>query len=198
MEKFEIITDYYVEGENLYNFKDLYIDKGITVFTGCNGIGKTTLLEIIKNKLEETDTPFIMYDNLHDGDTNNLYKVHSAELFALLLQSSEGENIMNNLGIFTMDLKVLLETNGDLQKWILLDAIDSGLSIDNIVELRELLETILTDHKNVYIVIAANSYELTRNATCIDTYTGSYIEFKDYEDYKKYILESRKTKDERL
>lgn len=86
------------------------------------------------------------------------------------------------------------------ERWILLDAIDSGFSVDNIVDLKEdLFKTILEYNfgNEIYIVISANEYELCRGEQCFDVYNGKYITFKDYEDYRDFILRSREWKEKR-
>ena len=86
------------------------------------------------------------------------------------------------------------------ERWILLDAIDSGFSVDNIVDLKEdLFKTILEYNfgNEIYIVVSANEYELCRGEQCFDVYNGKYITFKDYEDYREFILRSREWKEKR-
>ena len=84
----------------------------------------------------------------------------------------------------------------------LFDAVDSGLSVDSIVEVKKLfdmmLETNKDTDKNIYIVIAANEYELARNSDCFDVNAGKYITFKDYEEYRAFILKSREHKEKRI
>ena len=85
--------------------------------------------------------------------------------------------------------------------WIFFDAIDSGLSVDNVVDVKEcLFKTIFDDNPNtdVYIIVSANEYELARDESCFDVYNGKYIKFKDYEDYRNFILKTRKIKDKRV
>ena len=54
--------------------------------------------------------------------------------------------------------------------------------------------TVIDDCKNtdVYIIVAANTYELARNEKCFDVVNGKYISFKDYEEYRKFILSGKK------
>ena len=65
----------------------------------------------------------------------------------------------------------------------------------------DVLNFILKDAKKIgvklFIVITANEYELCRRNKCFDVNSGEYIEFKDYEDYRKFILKSREKKDKR-
>lgn len=58
------------------------INPGVTVLVGCNGIGKTTFLRQLRNKLKKSDIPYIEYDNLHDGGNNS---VSEADLMKILL-----------------------------------------------------------------------------------------------------------------
>ncbi len=86
------------------------------------------------------------------------------------------------------------------ERWILLDAVDSGLSVDNIVDLKnDLFNTILKYNfgKEIYIVVSANEYEMARESNCFDVYSGKYITFKDYEDYRNFILQSKEIKNKR-
>jgi hypothetical protein len=92
------------------------------------------------------------------------------------------------------------ETEIPKERWILLDAIDSGLSIDNIVDIKEdLFKTILEYNcgNEIYIIVVANEYEMARNEQCFDVYNGKYITFKDYEDYRQFVLDSKELKEKR-
>ena len=88
------------------------------------------------------------------------------------------------------------------QRWLLFDATDSGLSIDSICEIRSLFNALLSDAKSfgveLYIVISANEYELCRGTDCFDVNAGKYIRFSDYEDYRTFIIKSRKKKEKRI
>lgn len=87
------------------------------------------------------------------------------------------------------------------ERWILLDAADSGYSIDNVLDLKDVFNLIIKDakafNKEVYIIISANEYELANGEQCFDVNSGKYITFEDYEDYKKFILKSREKKNRR-
>lgn len=79
---------------------------------------------------------------------------------------------------------------------ILLDALDSGASIDRLRWLRHLFDMVLKDlgvldkskpDREAYIVAAANSYELVSGAACVDPRTGKTMTFGDYAEYADYI-----------
>ena len=84
---------------------------------------------------------------------------------------------------------------------LLFDAIDSGLSIDQVRDLKEyffkgILESYNND--NLYIVISANEYELCKDYSCFNVTDGKYVEINNYEDYTKEILKTRTYKDKQF
>lgn len=87
------------------------------------------------------------------------------------------------------------------ERWILFDAIDSGLSIDNVIDFKDLFNAVLEESKSLnldtYIIVSANEYELVDGSRCLDVTTGNYKTFSDYKDFKKFILHTRKKKDNR-
>ena len=202
--EFKIERDPYDEKDYIYKRSSITLNPGVTVLVGCNGAGKTTLLRTIRRRLDKEEIPFIEYDNLHDGGTNS----KSAALFygnislaAGLMQSSEGEQISINIGTTASKIGKFVRENRDKPElWILLDAIDSGLSIDNVREIKEgLFATILDDNPNsdVYIVVSANEYEMCIGMNCFDVVNGKYINIKSYNSFAKAVLRSREYKDKR-
>ena len=200
----DIQTTPYDNCDRLYSKKKYQFKPGVTVLVGCNGTGKTTLLNIIKEHTRKIKVPCIMYDNLHDGG----HTAKSAALFhrqfemaATLMCSSEGEQISMNVANMASKIGAFVRQHrGKPEMWILFDAIDSGLSVDNIVEVKqELFNTILQDNGNtdVYIIVSANEYEMCRDEQCFAVSTGDYIKFVSYDHYRDFILASRKNKDQR-
>ena len=147
------------------------------------------------------------------------------EFGTTMWQSSEGETIKANIGRQSRFYKEFEETGkikrkGDLfaeifggkekeevctdnRRILLFDAIDSGLSIDGVCEVKEFLKLIMKkaeEEKGIeyYIIAVANEYELANGENCFDVVEGKYITFEDYEDYKKFILNSRKKKEKRI
>lgn len=201
---FTIVRDYYDEGDYLYTTEEVEIIPGITVLVGCNGSGKSTLIHQIKDQLESENIPFYHFDNLSDGGgyaRSVAVYFGDMDFAARGMTSSEGENIRLNIenmaGRLGHDIRKKYKDTD--QYWILLDAIDSGLSVDNIVELKDLLNMIieLESDKDIYILIAANEYELARGEECFDVTNCMYRIFKDYESYREFILKSREYKNKR-
>ena len=226
--EFTLIKDYYDDGIDIYKKKTILIKPGVTVLAGCNGIGKSTLLRQIKNILKKNNIPCIKYDNLTEGGEEARSKAGffgDFQFLATASQSSEGENIIMNMSNLARDIGDFVRSgknseeekfdriprvlNGEMQKeehgipnerWILLDAVDSGLSVDNIVDIKEqLFKTILKYNygNEIYIIISANEYEMARDEQCFDVYNGKYVKFTDYEEYRDFILKSREWKNQR-
>lgn len=204
--KFKIIRDWYDSGEKIYNKSSVEIKDGLTVLCGCNGCGKTTLLHQIKNALTKENIPFLHFDNLLEGGNNSV----SASLWrgemgfvAQAACSSEGENINMNIGKFTQKMGAFVRKNQTKKEiFFLMDAVDSGLSIDNVVDIKKyLFNTVIEDCESkgisVYIIVSANEYELARNEQCLDTLNLKYIEFSDYEAFRNYVIKTRKAKNQR-
>lgn len=208
MYKFKIIKDYYEKDEFLYEKDTIIFKEGLTVLVGCNGSGKTTLFNQIERILRDDETVFLMkYDNLRQGGSNKISEFafrNNMEEVALRMMSSEGENIYYNIGDTLAKLKVAIEGSRINKKkiFLLLDAVDSGLSIDNCSELSKLINNLIIpeakqSNVELYIIASTNAYELARNNECFDIQHGKYIKFKDYEKYRDFILKSKEFKDKR-
>lgn len=197
--------------KNPYNRKlftkdEINIEEGINILVGPNGMGKSTLITFIMNQIRELkdDSIYIQkYDNFYEGgqsaktaygfvgDTNALVRAFT---------SSEGEQIYDNFGALVIPkLKKKIESNKNIKEvWLVLDGLDSGLSIDVIKEVKDFLHFLIDNlsDKKVYIIVAANSYEMTIGEKCIDVNTLKYHkEFKTYNSYSKFIQSKAKIKD---
>ena len=205
--RFKINTDPWDTGFPIFNKCDIGFNTGVTILVGCNGSGKTTMLDLISDALKSSDVSYIKYDNISDGGRNSITNYMLGEDIctgATLMTSSEGEQIYINIGKMAMKIGRFITENKDKDDiWILFDGIDSGLSIDNIKEIKALFNTILLDsrHNNsmqhVYIICTANTYAMCKDEDCFDVHNCTYRKFADYNDYEKFILESREEKDKR-
>lgn len=227
MKTIEMWKDPYCDDVNLCNADSITFEPGVTILVGCNGSGKTTLLHRLEEQAKKDNEPVLKYDNLTAGGSMAISEVmfHGDIVSgATLMSSSEGEQIAQNLGRFASKIKHFLncgnekdETEYDMLKsvfggkavdkttnvnrWILLDAIDSGYSIDNILELKRVFGYIMKDSEmlgvDTYIIAVANEYELANDERCLDVYSGEYVTFKTYDEYKDFVLNSRKKKEKR-
>lgn len=203
MREFNIIRDPNDCG-NLYYRSKVVFEPGLTVLVGCNGCGKTSLMRQIKRRLEKEDIPFVHYDNLHDGGSYARERAGfygDVNFLATSFCSSEGENIVMNMGNMARQMGSLTRNNPEAKElWFLFDAVDSGLSIDNVVDLKECLFKTVFEHnkgKDIYIIVSANAYEMCRGEKCFDTYLCKYIEITSYDEYRDFILKSRERKEKR-
>lgn len=203
MRKIKIQRDYYNEGVNIFKKSQIEIKPSLTVLVGCNRSGKTTLLHQIKQNLQKENIPFLSYDNFSEGKDAKQKSLLSGDmdLLASFILSSEGESIVLNLGQIARQIGRLIRDNPDKNEiWILFDAIDSGLSIDNIADVKNnLIKFVIAEEKgkDIYFVVCANSYEMCLGENCFDVVKGEYIKFKTYYDYRKFILESKEIKEKR-
>lgn len=211
--------------------RQIELQPGLTVLVGCNGAGKTTLLLNIEEEARKNKIPVHRFDNLHDGGTNPFGAILSdcgeeGDTLSMgidLWTASEGEAIKLNLGrqsrlykeflrsgwyknrnykmstIFSDDKKKDTESNIRI---LLYDAVDSGMSIDSVIEVKAFFDLIMQDAKEMgielYLIISANEYELARGENCFDVNSGKYLTFEDYEAYRAFIIKSRKQKEVRI
>lgn len=211
MRTFKTFRDPFGVGFNTTKPKQIEIKDGLTVLVGCNGAGKTTLLTNIEDELKQANIPVFQYSEHFNGRhmTDRAAAKGDMSFVATSVCSSEGENINLNLCKIISQLREFIKNGtfsrskevASTERWILFDAIDSGYSIDNIIELKAIFNLMLKDAKafgvQLYIIVSANSYELASNENCFDVINGKYITFDSYESYKQFILDSRKLKDER-
>ena len=203
--EFVIDHDPFDVGCTIHKRKTIYIKPGFTVLVGCNGLGKTTLIRQLESLLDDEGIKYISYNNLHDGGSNARQRAHDRGDFTFLATaafSSEGENIMMNLIQFAGRLNAFENAHPDMKElWIFFDAIDSGFSIDNVQEAKSFFDTIIKHNADkgitAYIIIAANSYEMARESECFDVFNCKYVKFANYDEYRNFIMNTRKEKDAR-
>ena len=226
---FKVWRDPYDAYFNTCEKAEIELKEGLTVLVGCNGAGKTTLLQNIEEEVKKNKYSIWTFDNFSEGGHNNANWAlwnNNIDLCATSMCASEGENITISINRIAYNLKKFIEKGekayeknewdflqlfGGIKhltvgkgnkRFLLLDAIDSGYSIDNVVDLKNMLYQVIDfakdNDKELYIILSANEYELANGENCIDVISGDYVQFKDYEDYKKLILNTRKKKNKRM
>lgn len=201
---FNIIRDYHEEGYNIFKKKTCTFESGVTVLVGCNGSGKSTLLQQIEYSLRKEKIPYIF----HDADKDDVRRKREEALWhsdidflSASMCSSEGENIFNVFYDVVKKMGRLTTQNPDAKElWFLFDALDSGLSIDAISEMKtDLFQFVIEQNpdKDVYIIVSANGYEFANGERCYDVANCKDITFKDYDDYRKFIMKSKEQKNKR-
>ena len=206
MLEYKIEKDPYDADEVLFAGKlKRSIEPGLTVLTGCNGTGKTTILHVVNDAYKYSDSHKIFrWTGLTDKGIakQRSLDMQSFDILASLAFSSEGEEINTNIGLLATRIGNFVRSNDDKDIIMLIDGLDSGLSIDNIIETKDFfMELLIPDIEkhghNCYVIISANEYELAAGEKCIDARSGKEMYFESYEEYRKYILDSRKKKDRR-
>lgn len=178
----------------------LHLDPGYTCLVGPNGAGKTTLIKQLEQYFQkDPNVVVISHDNYHEGGSSHISKLCFQQRFeevASTFGASEGQQITLSFGEFASEIGSTVRQNRsrDCSFLILLDAVDSGLSIDNVVEFLDLFNLICQDAgmDRTYIVCTANSYEMVRRAWCVDVRTGKGMRFSSYEAYAQFILDYHK------
>lgn len=202
--KVKLIRKYY-DDHVFFKKSEVKFEPGVTVLVGCNGYGKTTMLECIKAQCRTDDIFFIEFESVGDRQRDRSAAGFYGDInfLASSFCSSEGEKITMSLGKFAGSLGSFVRNHSDAKTLVVtMDALDSGYSIDNVVEAKELLfKTVLKDCESkgieLYIFVTANAYELASGEKCFDPIKGEYIRFDSYEQYRKYVLDTRKAKDRR-
>ena len=203
MKTFTVPTDPYGDGQ-LYLKKDIYFEPNrLTVLVGCNGSGKSTLMRLLKDQMkEDNDILILSYDDRKDGQSNLMEKMGfygDYTALSTMICSSEGERIYQGVGQFVGRMRSQIKKNKPKEIWIFMDAVGSGMSIDKIQELKDFSEFIFEDNKetDIYFVVSTNEYEFAEKSDCIDVTTFRHMVFKDYNEYRNYILKTAKKKERR-
>lgn len=203
--QFTLNNDWYDEDDfKIFKKNKIKIDTGLTVLVGCNGAGKTTMLNQIEDMLDRENIPVLFHNNMTNGERDLKSKATlygDFEMVARLMSSSEGENIVNVLGEVARKMGDLSRKNPKAKElWFLFDSIDGGLSIDNVIEFKEQLIPVVLENnkdKDIYFVVSTNGYEFARGENCLDVISGEYVKFACYEEYRRFILKSKEQKLER-
>lgn len=189
------VYDYYDNGLHKPYFLKIE-EPGIYYIVGPNGSGKTSLLHQLKDYGENNGYEIISYSDTADGRGNSISKLAYHNQFsdvANLMMSSEGESIYYNFGFTVQSIGTTIRLNK--KAFILIDGIDSGMSIDKLREIRDVFDNIISKDiigKDIYIFITANNFELVRGDVYrINPYNGKRVNFKTYNAFEKYIINYR-------
>lgn len=205
--KFRLSNDWYACDFKMFKKKNIVLEEGLTVLVGCNGAGKTTLLKQIENNLNKNNIPVLYHDNLTNGERALREKslwTSDLSTLARTVINSEGENIVEVMGFVAKEIGQMVRDNPDSKEyWILLDAVDSGLDIDNINTLKQdlvkfILDTESSPERKFYFIISANSYEMARGEKCFGVTDCEYMNFANYEEYRNFIIENKRRKDKEI
>lgn len=139
-----------------------------------------------------------------EGERISLNIARQAKLHRHFIETGEVNNAMNRLkkALSSFDDDKDADSVDTNIRLLLFDASDSGVSIDSVCELKDYFRFIVDRAQEngieLYVVVSANEYEMCRDEECFDVNAGKYVAFKDYDDYRRFILRSRERKDKRF
>lgn len=195
------------DGMQVYQRTKFTFLPGLNSLVGCNGSGKTTLTDyFLIPQLRQAHIEYYKYNDRRQGGSMLMDRMLNVDDdmrgLARMYLSSEGERIVVGLEKVITALPSFFKENKGKPTFLLLDAVDSGMSVDEIHEIKNLLlDVIIPDAKSrfnidLFVVISANNYEWCNDDRIhnIDVITAKTVKFKSYDEYVKHILDSRDKK----
>ena len=232
--KFRLTNNWRDENQagGIFTVKSVEIPKNkITCLVGCNGMGKTTTLEEIKqflessgvqdvadtdeynamasafrslsNKKEKKPVGYILYFDKGAKFVLGKKKSWIDDLGLSQMWMSNGESVVSRLNgafeaITIFAKKAIAE---QVPFWLLIDDVDAGTSIDVISEVKasliDLSNYLNKNNLEHYIIVTSNSFEFARDLDCLYVRNMKPVRFSEYEEFKKFVLKSRKAKEKR-
>lgn len=193
--------------KKIINYKEIQL-KNLTILVGPNGIGKSSIVQGIYNKLkghtsfyyrscgESMDLVMSNKEHLYEAiigrSDNGKYRGYfsdNIELDYITINQSEGQSMMT---VFFDKIVQIIErlSKNETDLVLLIDELDSGLSFDNVLHVISIIENIQAKYPNVQIIMTAHNYEFFRvfkdNTFCIDF--GQYVDLSEYKNYRAYYM----------
>lgn len=176
-------------GECYGKSNNIIINKGITILMGNNGCGKSYACQQIRDYLRENNKEVYYTDVYTEGKniTRNYLEEGNTKAVAKYTFASEGQRVydtfvdnhVTKLGSF---VKKLIGNNKK-EGFIIIDGVDSGVSIDMILNLKDLFKMIEKDcidnNIDIYIILTSNSFELCKYYDCIWIPTMEHYKYGD-------------------
>lgn len=192
---------------------------GITMLIGSNGVGKSTLLKQIDSIFNKGSWETIEFNDevrneyacyLYSNEYEEKYTKQSwlegdntLHQLASTFANSEGQDMWDYLYYKLPDIGNAVRVSKEKELkgiFILLDGLDSGLSLDKLYKLKtDLLDFIIEEETTpdfkVYLICSANSYEFIEGYNCVEvTDKQRNLTFKNYEEFKSYFLKEKEIK----
>jgi len=199
--------------EDVLFFKEMTLGR-VNLLFGNNGVGKSTLISAIGNTTEKSDVEVIRDNrvisvmsyinsrhNKNQGFSENnermtygdFYDPHIIAEHFEAMERSEGESIMYSLDdMFSEEMLKIFKDEKDKDYLILLDEVDSGLSVDNLSLIEKWLSRVETETSNVQIVMAFNNPFFCRHETVVkNMFTGDDLTIANMDSYCREVEKYR-------
>ena len=200
MKRVMVKDSYY--GEKLFDKKSFtFAENKLNILIGPNGSGKTSLLRELSDKFSSNSASWFVTSDSGMSARNKALGSGKFDLGSTLMGSSEGQCIVVSINTLFARIKKVRPYLDAKDKviWIFVDGIDSGLDIDNINEFKGLIMDLIKKLNKfditVYPVLSANTYEMVYGEDCVYVKDNTHITFKDYDEYRSFIIEKSKGSD---
>lgn len=179
-------------------FKEVSNLKKINILFGGNGVGKSTFLNGLKeNSFEiESKKPIKIFSYTNSLDNKKISKNNVIEKYTDIIkiynssQYSEGQAMIHFFRPFLLDVEDYARNNTTEDIVVLIDEMDSGLSIENINMLLHLIVDMCNEFKNIQFFISTNHYHYTYVfKEVLNMYDGTWIRIESYEEYFQRLNE---------
>ena len=174
------------------------ITKPLTILLGPNGTGKSTSIRLMREELKHNkDVKVLNYSTSRDDivATTGEWNMSAERLFYAF--TSEGERMEASFFQWVSENLSKQDLKDKRAIYILIDELDSGLSVDKLSEHAYAIISLLTkllSKKKAYVIVTGNSYELLdvfSNYTNKDVFwvpTGQRVSIRTYSEFKKKYL----------
>lgn len=182
------------EDEKVLLFETLTPHKYLNLLAGANGSGKSTLLDRIKKEeiYIDKDEEYEVISYINSENNKRYEEINEKEYTKGIVDKwnannlSEGQSIIYSTLEFFEELKRRKKGN----YVVLLDEIDSGLSVDNINMLCHLITDLIVERKDMQFFIAINNYHWVHVfKRVINMYNGQQRDINSYTEYWDFIRE---------
>ena len=178
------------------DFVEYQFNEGLTALIGGNGTGKSTLLQRLRVSLKEEGVKNLYFNLSAENKEMNMKHNKSESFLPTCIQSSTGEQHSLHIGDMAQEIGTNIRGGKDKELWILIDAIDDGLSLDIAGEVEKYLFRNISNDidkeankgRHIYVVFSVNNFEVLGNHAKINIATGEEENINSYEDFRRAVL----------
>lgn len=188
-------------------------EENIVLLFGGNGVGKTTLINLIKppkkERINDTEESIkeeytkrvIFKDNIpnevhiFDYNSDSLriraleHDIGQFKDFGMFMQStvsSYGESLIDQVTQFMVDLIELVRSNQPLT--IVLDEIDCGMDLPNLTLLYNIMRGAIRINSNIQFIVSTNTYHMLHlHKRGFNMHTLEMTDINSYDDFTNIV-----------